>query len=436
MQFNSRRIWLTIHLYLALILGFWIALLGLAGSLSIYGDGLDKLLNPQLSVEHPQGAYQPLERIMAAVRKAHPERDDSWTLEMPRTASGMITAWYERPRETADEYYAPLMVSVNPYTAEVVASRFWGETATTWLSDLHTQLLLGEFGWYVVGCLGLALIISLLSGLYLWWPGFRSLRQAFTLRYQAKVSSFALDIHRWLGLLSAIILLFLAFTGFNLAFPQLSETLVGTSGMGHDDEGPTVRSSSMPNDHPTTIDQAVLVARGPFAHADVRRVTMPEGATGTYRVSLRQDSEINQKHPMTTVWVDRYSGQIRSVRNPARFSDGEKLLAALWPVHTGEALSTWARFGWFIAGLAPAILYVTGLLRWLIRRGWVKDFTIDYTPLRRGRNWTATRLNESGKVAYTLLQTFTAWAVIRIEQFANKTQRYYQEVSKKREPWW
>lgn len=436
MQSNSRRIWLTIHLYLALILGFWIALLGLAGSLSIYGDSLDRLLNPQLTVEHPQGAYQPLERIMAAVHRAHPERDGSWTLEMPRTPSGMITAWYENPRETADEYYAPLMVSVNPYTANVVASRFWGETVTTWLSDLHTQLLLGKFGWYAVGCLGVVLMVSLLSGLYLWWPGLRSLRQAFLLRYQAGISFFALDMHRWLGLFSAVILLFLAFTGFNLAFPKLPETLVGTSGMGHDDEGPTVRSSSRPNAHPTTIDQAVLVARGPFAHAEVRRVTMPEGATGTYRVSLRQDSEINQKHPMTTVWVDRYSGQIRAVRNPARFSDGEKLLAALWPVHTGEALGAWGRCGWFVAGFAPAILYVSGLLRWLIRRGWVKDFTIDYAPLRRGRNWTAARSIQLGKVISRLLQTFTAWALIRIEHFANKTQRYYQEVSKKREPWW
>jgi uncharacterized iron-regulated membrane protein len=62
----------------------------------------------------------------------------------------MITAWYDKPTETFFELYAPLMVSVNPYSGEVVTSRFWGTTATTWLLDLHTQLRLDRFGWNAV----------------------------------------------------------------------------------------------------------------------------------------------------------------------------------------------------------------------------------------------------------------------------------------------
>lgn len=436
MQYNGRRLWLECHRYLGLILGFWLALLGLAGSLSIYGDGLDKLLNPQLTIDSPQSSYQPLERIMAAIRKAHPNRDEAWTLEMPRTPHDMLTAWYEQPYETADKFYAPLMVSVNPYTTEVVASRFWGETTATWLSDLHTQMLLGQFGWYAVGCLGVVLMISLLSGLYLWWPGLSGWRRMFAFRVNGGANILALDMHRWLGLGSAAVLLFLAFTGFNLAFPQLAESLLGTSGMSHDDAGPTVRSSAMPNDHPTTLDEAVRLARGPFPHADVRRVAMPDGPTGTYRISLRQDSEINQKHPMTTVWLDRYSGQIRAVRNPSRFSDSEKLIAALWPMHTGEALGAGGRFAWFIAGVAPALLYVTGLLRWLIARGWMQDFAVDFTPLRQGRAWVAAQLIQLGQIGYRLLQVLAARAVTRLERLADKGKRYYQELSEKREPWW
>ena len=168
---HMRATWLKIHLYLAIIAGFFFALMGLSGSLSIYREELDELLNPQLVIEEPQGIYQSLDRIMASVHAANPSRYGSWTLEMPRSRHGMITAWYEKPTETFFEMYAPLMVSVNPYTAEVVASRFWGNTATTWLLDLHTQLRLGRSGWNAVGILGLLLIVSCASGLYLWWPG-------------------------------------------------------------------------------------------------------------------------------------------------------------------------------------------------------------------------------------------------------------------------
>ena len=128
----------------------------------------------------------------------------------------MITAWYDKPTETFFELYAPLMVSVNPYTGEVVSSRFWGETATTWLLDLHTQLGLDRIGWNAVGILGLLLIISCSTGLYLWWPGIRELGQAFKVRHRAGMMQLTFDLHRLLGLFSAVSLLVLAFTGFLL----------------------------------------------------------------------------------------------------------------------------------------------------------------------------------------------------------------------------
>ena len=76
MQFPIQRIlmrstWLKAHLYLALGTGFFFAVMGLSGSLSIYREELDELLNPQLVIEEPQGKYQSLDRIMASVRAAH-----------------------------------------------------------------------------------------------------------------------------------------------------------------------------------------------------------------------------------------------------------------------------------------------------------------------------------------------------------------------------
>ncbi len=381
---GARQLWLTVHLYLALILGFFFAVLGLTGSLSVVSEGLDDLLNPRLSVEPASGKKRSLDDLMAAVRRQHPDYRGPWTLELPRSPDEPLTAWFEKPLETRGQAYAPLMVSVNPYTGVVLASRFWGETARTWLLDLHSQLQLGRFGAQLVGLLGLALMVSVLSGLYLWWPGVAGLRSVLSLRHTAGLKRFMFDLHRLLGLLGFLALLVLAGTGFSLAYPALGEAIVGASGMSHGDDGPAIRSTGMASaHHPVSLEEAVLLARGPFPRAEVRLVTTPDGPEGTFRVTFRQAVELNDRHPMTAVWIDQYSGHIREVRNAARFGWGATALTAIWPLHTGEMLGGWGRLAWFLAGLMLPALYVTGMARWLIGRGVVKDDPVDFAPMAR-----------------------------------------------------
>ncbi|MDT4291489.1 PepSY-associated TM helix domain-containing protein [Methylomonas sp. MO1] len=374
---NARKWWRLCHVYLALCLGLIFALIGLTGSLSIYREELDSLLNPQLRVDTPQSPALSPDKIVAAVRAAQPDRHGAWTLEMPRTPDGMITAWFEKPKESVGAFYAPLMVSVNPYTGQVVDSRLWGQTLTTWLLDLHTQLQLDGFGRNALAVVGGLLMLSVFSGLYLWWPGWRALPRAFSVSQNTGLMRLLFDLHRLLGVASSGFLILLAFTGFHLAYPTLLENLTAASGMGHGDAGPNVRSSAIPNDRPTSLSEAILVARGPFPSSEVRRITTPVGELGTYRINLRQLNEINQHHPFTTVWVDRWSGQIRDVQNPNKFSAGQTFTTWLWPLHTGEAFGESGRLLWFFVGLTPTCLFLSGLIHWLYRHGFVADREVD-----------------------------------------------------------
>ncbi len=389
----NRRFWLNVHLILALSLGFIFAILGFTGSISVYREEIDTLLNPQLVIENPQGDYQSLDDLMASVRRAHPDKYGEWTLEMPRSPRATATAWFEKPRETFFERYAPLMVSVNPYTAEIVTSRFWGQTLTTWLLDMHTQLQISDsdMGWNIVGFSGLLLMFSVCSGLYLWWPGVNKSFTAFRIRLNEGLMRLLFDMHRMVGLLSAAALLVLAFTGMQLSFPVLLENLAGSSGMAHGETGRSIASTAIPNDRPTLLEAAEFVARAPFPNAELRRVTTPAGDSGVYRVNLRQKDEINQRHPYTTVWIDRWSGQIREVRDPKAFGIGEKMIVWMWPLHTGEALGPAGRFCWFLAGQSLFFLYVSGIVRWLHKKGAIKDrpvaaadFTNTKTKLKKG----------------------------------------------------
>jgi len=375
----TRALWLQIHLYLALIFGLFFALMGLTGSLSVYYDEIDAFLNPQLVIEPPQGQALPLDKIFAQVRKAHPNRHGAWTLEMPRTENSVITAWFDNPKESYGKLYAPLMVSINPYTGHVIDSRFWGRTFSTWLLDLHTHLQLESSGGKLVAVLAVLLSISVASGLFLWWPGLSKLPSAFKIRHKNGLMRLLMDIHRLLGLVSAGFLLMLAFTGFHLAYPDLLETLTASEGMGHGDTGPTVSSTALPNNDPINIAEAILIARGLFPSSEVRRISTPQGELGTYRINLRQKREPNQRHPFTTVWVDRWSGQILAVNNPALFSAGQTFTTWQWPLHTGEAFDS--RLTWFFIGLTPLALWLSGVSFWLYRKGLIRDRAIDLVGL-------------------------------------------------------
>ena len=377
-----RSSWLKIHQFLALSLGLLLALIGLTGSLSMLGEGLDQLLNPSLGIEAKGQKPISLDLLMAGIQKAHPDLKGSWTLELPKTQKDPLTAFFERPPESFGKIYAPLMVSVNPFTGEILKSRLWGDTFRTWLLDLHSQLQAGLMGQRVVGGLGLILILSLTSGIILWWPNRSAWRLAFAIRTDQGLNRFLFDLHRWLGLLGFPILLVLALTGFFLVFEGPLESLLGTTGMAHGEKGPTIKSSGQGSTHrPVSLDEAILLARGPFPKSEVRLLTTPEGPEGTYRITFKQRGEVNDRHPMTAVWVDQYSGQIREVRNALRFSKGETFLTALWPLHTGELWGGWGHTLYFLSGLLLPLLYLSGLTRWLIGKEAIADRAVDFSAL-------------------------------------------------------
>lgn len=366
-RLRQRRFWFKTHSLLGLLCGGFLAVIGLTGALGVYGDGLDQLLNPGLHAQK-NGKTLPLEIHYATLLKRYPEQTGAWTLYLPRESQEVLTAVAERPRLKPNPNFRPLLVSLDPGTSEVLAERERGWTLRTFLLKVHTQLLAGSWGSTLVGLLGIALLAGALMGLGLWFTQGRPLKARFKVRHDQGVLLCLGDLHQLMGLLLGPIFLLIAFTGVNLAFPELSEALLGAKDLGHADQTkPILSTGSHAAAQRVKLDEAVLLARGPFPRAEVRSVTTPEGDNGSLQVHFKQGSEPNDRHPLTAVWIDAYSGQILDVRNPLRFNGRETLETLLWPLHTGEWAGAGWRLVWFAAGLSLPVFFATGLLRWLIR---------------------------------------------------------------------
>ncbi len=362
---KARKVWRNVHISFGLVVGLLFVLTGLTGSLLVFYIEIDEWLNPEVTFSPTEESWQSYEDMFQALRTAHPTREHSWRLEVPSSQGRMITARYYKPKETADISFAPLMVWVNPHTVEIVSSRLWGTFPMTWLYNLHYRLLLDMTGKTILTFVGVCILFSLGTGVYLWWPTTRNLRPAFTLQTNGSTKRVLYDLHKLNGIYALIFLLILVATGTLLDFPWV-EPMVGSISQLY--EPPRTDSVSNQVSARISVDQAVAIGQARFPNARVKWIETPNGLTGSYRINLWQQGEPSRRFPKTNVWIDQYTGHVLSSRDIKDDSAGDTFLRWLHPLHSGQVLGLPGRILVCLSGLIPLVLYVTGITMWWRRR--------------------------------------------------------------------
>jgi uncharacterized iron-regulated membrane protein len=366
----GRKIWLNIHLYIGLVIGLELALVGFTGSLLVFYREIDAWLNPGLLTTQGSGAHQPIDRIVAAARAAVPEAQGPGTelgVQVPFRANATYLAWVKIPGETpqAERWQ---QVSLDPYSGAVLG--VWGadEGVISLLYRLHYTLLLGEWGETAVGISGLLLFISLLTGVYLWWPRRSKIGQALTINYRTSRTRLNFDLHRVPGIYMALILLVVAFSGVSMIFPRYVQSMVQLFSPVAQ-EPKQLQSTPFPGAPAITPSQAIAVADTVFPDAELKSLVLTSLAPeGVYAIRKRQPGEVRKSGGTSVVWVDQYSSAVLATRDPRTMSAGDTFLRWQFPLHNGEAFSLPGRLVILLSGLSIPLLYVTGLLIWLRKR--------------------------------------------------------------------
>jgi uncharacterized iron-regulated membrane protein len=360
---RARRLWLDVHLYVGLVLGGLFALLGLTGSVLVFYPGVDEALNPSLQVSRPVIEAPSPDAVLARVQALYPGHDGPWRIEMPLAADDALRVRYYNPPETVGRGFAPLMLSLDPDSLQVTSGRLWGDYAVTWLYDLHYTLLLGAAGKTAVGIAGLALLVSLFSGLYLWWPSRARLGAALrpVLRRGAVRKTY--DLHVLSGVYGFVVLAVLALTGSVLALPDEARSVVQAisplrpsfrAPAGLLEEGAT----------PIPLAEAVRIAQARFPVAELRWIETPGSAGKPIALRFHQAPEPGRRFPRSQVWVHPSSGAILAVRDPLENTAGDTFMDWMHPLHNGEAFGLGGRLLACVGGLLPVLACVTGWLRW------------------------------------------------------------------------
>jgi uncharacterized iron-regulated membrane protein len=358
-RIHLRTVWLQLHLWLGLTLGVLGALVALSGSVLVYDHAIDAWLNPQryavsgVQAALPYGAY--LERASAALEG----RARAVNLRMPEE-EGMPLVVIARAREGSGFY----RVYLDPPTGKVLEVS-QGGGLVGWMHSFHENLQLRDYaGREIVGAVGIAMLISSLSGLYLWWPARGRFREALGLRRGFSPSR---NLHYLFGFYGAIVLGMLAFTGIFLAYPDAGRAAVGAVST----VSPGVRNVQSAavgsGGRMLTADQAVRIAQAHYPAAAVSGIGLPAGARGAFRVNFRYGASAAPVNS-AMVFLDPASGEVLRLVDPARRSAGDGFLVMQRLMHSGEAFGSLGRAVIFLVGLLPALFAVTGTMMWLKKR--------------------------------------------------------------------
>lgn len=361
-----QALWRSIHWWLGLWAGCVFALTGLTGSALVFYQAIDEWLNPEQRTVVDSGLYRPFEDMAAAAKAARPDLPGPYGLFLPQTRAGVVEAWFKAPIGESG-HVRDIEVTIDPYRAEVLSrDRIWGRTVVSFVYELHKAWLLDEVGETVVGGMGLLLVLSIGSGVYLWWPKAGRYRQAITLNPKGSRIRRQYDAHKLTGITGSLVLFLLAGTGMYLEFPTYVVPLVKVV-LPIPDEMEW-RSTVTPNVRPISVDQAITIAMQGLPGGELKWIGLPLQADDVFQVGLRQPGEVRLTSSDSVIWLDQYSGEILHVQDWREFTAGETVLAWLFPLHNGEAFGLTGRWIVFVSGFLPLILYVTAMRMWWLKR--------------------------------------------------------------------
>lgn len=357
-RISPRSIWFQIHLWLGLTLGMVGIVVGLSGSILVVDREIDEWLHPaRYEITGSQVAL-PFAEYAERAAQALEGRAQPTGIRLPDGEDGPIMV-FARPAHPGSGFLRAYLDAPTGHVLDVTA----GVDFIGWMHGFHENLMLREYsGREIVGFVGVAMLISSLSGIYLWWPPRRQWRKALGFRKGFGASR---NLHYTFGFYGSVALALVSFTGLFLSFTDAGRAVVAAFGP----LSPSPRGIQAPEGSGVSIapDDAVSAALAHYAGASVIGVQLPTGPRGVYRIMLREAGDTSAR-PATAVYVDPRSGTVLHRTDRTTRTAGDRFLTAQRVLHEGNWWGAIGRIVTFISGLLPALLAITGLILYVRSR--------------------------------------------------------------------
>jgi uncharacterized iron-regulated membrane protein len=360
-----RRLLFQVHLWLGMIAGLYLVVVSVTGAALVFRIEMQRVTFPHL-FQASSGTPADFAAVLASVQRAYPAYRVSG-IDAPTVARPTTLAYVSRGRE----FRTVLIDPVDAHVLGELPDRSFVRT----LQDLHFDLLAGRTGRTVNGIGALCLLGMCVTGLVIWWPGIGTWRRACTVDFRRGWKRINFDLHSATGFWTAACLAMWAVTGVNFAFgPQVRSVVNRLSPLTivrAPSSNVAMRGQQLQPEWPALINKAQQRMPGRFP----ARVVLPSTDEAAFQVLFAKTSPTTLlPNALEPVYLDRYTGEILQAP-PRQQTSGDTVMAWMTPLHVGNFSGPLVKGVWFVLGLAPAGLFITGFVMWwnrALRERWVR----------------------------------------------------------------
>jgi uncharacterized iron-regulated membrane protein len=379
-----RSIFVFLHRWAGLAMAAFLILVGITGSILVFLPELNHWLTPNL-YPGPRAGVE----LSAAALARHAEeilpqaRATRIFFAAPGTAIASLEARPGTPPIDVALYLDPV---TGGELGRVKQSGLPGrvDDLLSFIDRLHWSLALGPWGVWLLGVVALVWTIDCFIAFYLTFPAnflksgrrfFVRWKPSWLVKRSASPYRFNFDLHRASGLWFFPLLLIFAWTG--VCF-DLNVVYRGAMGLVLD-FAPSLWSRQNPagdGREPLAWEEAERIARDLMeARAASEGFTIDrlvafgfDREIGLYAYGVHSSRDVGEKYGGTTVAIDAYTGAFHGFQAPTGGKGGDTATTWLLELHMANVFGLPYRLLVFVAGIAIAILTVTGIVIWLRKR--------------------------------------------------------------------
>lgn len=372
---NGKPIWRRIVEWLHLWLGFGSGLIlfvvCLTGVLFVFHDEVNDLVNRDKSyVVVPE---KPLrvspDSILANFAMQYPKTNASLYTEFadPRKASKIMC--FTKGHKT-HSMLGMGTAYANPYTGEILGlDNTYGIFRL--LAGIHTSLLLGKTGTYLVEISTVIFLIELITGLIWWWPKkwTKSTRKkSFSIKWSASWKRINIDLHNVLGFYALPLALVLTVTGLVLSYKPVKDVVFSAFGAKNTEVKPIFQQLPHADSLRTALPLNVLLKDYRPQLEDYEQLTfgIPNPRSGAVMVRLEKESSM-VTYRGNRNYVNVYTGEPLNNLSPEAIKLAEMSNMNI-KLHIGTWYGLSAKIITFIVCLICTALPVTGYIIWYNRK--------------------------------------------------------------------
>ena len=340
-----RASWLTVHKWIGLTLAILIIPISVTGAALVWHDWLEARLEPQRHQSLGTAALSPSAYVGAA-KAALSAEERIATIRFDGDKPVLVTAVQPakgegRPQRTN--------IWLDPRDGRVIDQASANSGAVQVMHVLHGSLMWPGWGRTVVGWGGLAMLVSSLSGLWLWWPLTGSFTSGFRWRRRNTLNA---NLHYHAGFWIMVPLAVLSFTGAWISFPKVFGMFESRPAPNAQERAAAQRARPLAD--PATSVNAAVRAGQAFAAGPLTLITWPTDKKGEWKISFAREGGAAE------VTVADNSGVATKPKPP----QPETLARTMRRLHDGTGMGPVWQTIIFLGGIIPALLSITGIIIW------------------------------------------------------------------------